>query len=65
MDVYGDPHDPAVFIFGQRTPGTQRTGDCRTQTVRDVRGRAENRSVIRAENQIPTILSELTKAPVC
>ena len=32
MDVYGGPHGPAVFILGERTPGTQRMGDCGNQT---------------------------------
>jgi hypothetical protein len=65
MDVYGGHHDPLVFNLGETTPGTQRRETAEPRPVRDDRDDEKNRSIIRAKNQIPTVLSELTTAPVC
>jgi hypothetical protein len=46
-------------------PRYPKEGRLQNPPVWDIRDHEENRSIIRAENQIPTILSELTTAPVC
>ena len=48
---------------GHPVPNGRETAEPRP--VRDVRDHEENRSIIRAEVQVPTVLSDLTTAPVC